>query len=121
MYRIDCECGDYYIGETSRPLTTRVKEHKADCKHARFERSAIAEHAWQDGHSIDWENVQVVDVAEDTQMRLVKEAVHIRMGAPQRLTNRDEGKEISSVWLQVVRSNKPHPLHRSRQPCPPRE
>ena len=66
VYRIDCECGDYYIGE-----------HKADCKHARFERSAVAEHAWQDGHSIDWENVQVVDVAEDTQKRLVKEAVHI--------------------------------------------
>ena len=22
VYRIDCECGDYYIGETSRPLTT---------------------------------------------------------------------------------------------------
>ena len=50
-------------------------------------------------------------------MRLVREAVHIRMGAPQRLKNRDEAKEISFVWLQVVRSNKPHPLHHFHQPA----
>ena len=53
IYKISCDCGDHYIGETKRTLGTRVKEHLTACKYARFERSAVAEHAWQDGHRID--------------------------------------------------------------------
>ncbi|XP_067662783.1 uncharacterized protein [Haliotis asinina] len=29
IYKINCECGDSYIGETSRPVDTRIKEHKS--------------------------------------------------------------------------------------------
>ena len=28
IYRIDCSCGKYYIGETSRNLQLRLDEHK---------------------------------------------------------------------------------------------
>jgi predicted GIY-YIG superfamily endonuclease len=28
VYIIPCECGTYYIGETSRSLEVRIKEHK---------------------------------------------------------------------------------------------
>lgn len=49
VYKIGCSCGDVYIGETSRSMSTRIKEHKAACRLANFERSAVAEHAWQDG------------------------------------------------------------------------
>ena len=54
-----------YIGETGRTLKTRVKEHLSACKYARFEISAVAEHAWQDGHCIDWEGVKILDVASN--------------------------------------------------------
>ena len=46
VYKIKCICGDFYIGETGRSLTARMKEHKAACRLAAFERSAVAEHAW---------------------------------------------------------------------------
>ena len=38
-----------YMGETKGTLSTRLKEHKAACRLAAFERSAVAEHAWQEG------------------------------------------------------------------------
>ncbi|KAJ8909715.1 hypothetical protein NQ315_013800 [Exocentrus adspersus] len=28
IYQIPCQCGKHYIGETSRPLDVRIKEHK---------------------------------------------------------------------------------------------
>ena len=52
IYKIKCICGDFYVGETGRNLTTRVKEHKAACRLAAFDRSSVAEHAWQEGHEI---------------------------------------------------------------------
>lgn len=28
IYKIECICGDFYVGETKRTVTTRIKEHK---------------------------------------------------------------------------------------------
>ncbi len=28
IYRVQCECGSSYVGETGRTLETRLKEHK---------------------------------------------------------------------------------------------
>ena len=79
VYNIKCICGDFYIGETGRSLTTRMKEHKAACRLAAFERSAVAEHAWQAGHEIEWDDVKIQDTATDLQERKVKESVYIRL------------------------------------------
>ena len=54
IYKIKCICGDFYVRETGRNLTTRVKEHKAACRLAAFDRSAVAERAWQEGHDISF-------------------------------------------------------------------
>ena len=100
IYKISCHCRDHYIGETKRTLGTRVKEHLTACKYARFERSAVADHAWQDGHRIDWKGVEILDVpvASNCDERLVKEAVYIHLSALGVRMNRDEGKEISRIW-----------------------
>ena len=96
IYKIRCECGDFYTGETGTTLDTRLKEHKAACRLAAFERSAVAENAWQLGHAIDWENV-------DVRMRKVKEALYIRLAPPNCRINRDEGKDLSLLWLRTIK------------------
>ena len=68
VYKIKCDCGDAYIGKTKRTLNTRIKEHKAACRYAHMEKSAVAEHAWQDGHTIDWENVKIKLYGHDNPM-----------------------------------------------------
>ena len=49
------------IGETKRTLETRMKEHHAAARLEQLEKSAVAEHAWLDGHTIDWSDVRILD------------------------------------------------------------
>ncbi len=44
--------GKVYIGETTRRLEQRMKEHQDACKRGDEKVSAIAEHAWQLHHPI---------------------------------------------------------------------
>ena len=104
VYKIGCICGDVYIGETSRPLNTRIKEHKAACPLANFERSAVAEHAWQDGHSIEWDNIEILDTATGSVSRSTNEAIHIKLQTtPTCRMNRDKGRDLSPIWLSTLR------------------
>ena len=43
VYRIPCECGKVYIGDTGRPMQDRIKEHDRDIRFARTETSAVSE------------------------------------------------------------------------------
>ena len=43
VYRIPCEYGEVYIGQTGRPLQDRIKEHDRDIRLARTETSAEEE------------------------------------------------------------------------------
>ena len=50
VYRIPCSCGQVYIGETRWRLETRLKEHRDACERGMMEKSAVAEHAWENHH-----------------------------------------------------------------------
>ena len=41
VYRIPCQCGKVYIGETGRDFDTRLKEHKSHHRFCKWEKSAI--------------------------------------------------------------------------------
>ena len=40
-----------------------MKEHRAAARLGQLEKSAVAEHAWMNGHAIDWDDVRVLDEA----------------------------------------------------------
>ena len=58
VYQIPCQCGKVYVGETQREtqrrLETRVKEHRDACSKGHTEKSAIAEHQWDQQHRANW-------------------------------------------------------------------
>ena len=116
IYKIRCMCGDFYVGETKRTLATRLKEHKAACRLGAFERSAVAEHAWQEGHEIDWNDVEILDTAKDLQERKVKESLYIRMAPKTCLMNRDEGRELPLLWLRTIKNTEKKERLRPRPP-----
>ena len=68
-----------------------MKEHKAACRLVAFERSAVAEHAWQAGHEIEWDDIEFLDTATELQERKVKESVYIRLAPKGCRMNRDDG------------------------------
>ena len=49
VYKIPCECGKAYIGETGRAMQGRIKEHDRDIRLARTQTSAVSEHANETG------------------------------------------------------------------------
>ena len=61
VYKIPCkDCPWNYIGETGRCFQTRKKEHQRNLKNY-AKGSNVANHAWQNNHSIDFDNACVID------------------------------------------------------------
>ena len=61
VYKIPrADCTWSYIGETSRCLHTREKEHIRNTKVFKSG-SNVASHAWLEGHTIDFESARVID------------------------------------------------------------
>ena len=56
-YRIPCEWGKVYIGETGRPMQDIIKEHDRNIRFARTQTSAVSEHSHNTGHYPLWNEV----------------------------------------------------------------
>ena len=86
-----------------------------------LEKSAVAEHAWKDHHTIKWEETAVVDMARHPRELLLKEAIHIQMTPAEERLNRDAGLELPGCWVAALRRQEgttnragPTPTDRSR-------
>ena len=104
VYRIPCECGKVYIGETGRPIPDRIKEHERDIRLARTQTSADSEQANKTGHSPFWNEGKFIDRDPHWYTRRVKEAIHIRLH-PNNI-NRDSGIEIPEAWMPTIKKHK---------------
>ena len=103
VYAIGCaECKEVYIGETGRTAKQRIREHKADTRIGRIDKSAIAEHEHITGHRLHWEP-KVIEREQHSGKRKVKEALHIhRMRKRSGSMNQDSGWHLSNIWLDLV-------------------
>ena len=101
VYKIPCECGKVYIGETGRAMQERIKEHDRDIQLARKQTSAVSEHANETGHIPIWKEVKFID--RDTHWYTRGEAIHIRLH-PNNI-NRDSGIEIPEAWIPTIKKH----------------
>ena len=60
VYKINCSCGDCYIGEIGRTFKIRFKELGADIRLGRIKTSALAEHSRKTCHHICLEEAVVI-------------------------------------------------------------
>ena len=77
VYRVPCECGSVYVGETGRQMKTGIEEHKKAVMKA-DPNNAIAEHMWSTGHKIQWDETTSIDHDGDWFRRRIKEALHVK-------------------------------------------
>ena len=77
MYRIPCECGLVYIGETGRNLSVRLKEHKTNCEKAEQDKSAVAKHTWTYDHRIKWDEATILAIDSHKFSRKMRESIEI--------------------------------------------
>ena len=86
IYRYKCdrvECEDEYIGESVRTFGERFKEH---LKHP----SPMHDHTTITGHDTTIDNFTIVGREEHNYIRLIKEAIYIRVNGPS--LNKNIGK-----------------------------
>lgn len=103
---IPCSCSKEYIGETSRSLNIRIKEHTADLRRDRTSKSALAEHVHSSSHYIYMEKVKLVRKDDHYLKRKIKEAIEI--GKKKNHLNWDDGLKLSNTWkplLEILKIN----------------
>ena len=101
IYQVTCaDCPHCYIGETGRTLNERLKEHKRALRLNNPSHSAIAEHAYNTGHNIEWDNATIIDFESNIWKRKVKESLWINRIKP--TLNRDTGYILSPIYGPVI-------------------
>ena len=83
-----------YIGESARTFVERFREHlKAP--------SPIYDHSHITGHTTTLDNFSIVGREDHNLMRLIKEAIYIRVNNPS--LNRKIGKyQLPHIWDEVL-------------------
>jgi predicted GIY-YIG superfamily endonuclease len=60
VYKIPCECGRVYIGQTGRCMDIRLKEHQQHIKLEHPYKLVVAEHSIDQGHRIQFHNSSIL-------------------------------------------------------------
>ena len=107
VYKIRCKtCGAEYIGKTERILQHRINEHK---RLGKSNKSATKLHTTNNpGHQMDYDNVEIIDLANNNLKLQVKELLHILKSKPD--INRQLGSqssyEINTILIQAYSQHK---------------
>lgn len=104
IYRIPCECGKCYVGQTSQLLGTRMRQHKYDCKPENHlkdkEKTALADHHFTTGHEFLFNAVEVVDVETNWRKRNISEMVHISLNDT--VNKREDTMGLSCMYANLL-------------------
>jgi hypothetical protein len=100
MYRIPCECGKVYVGQTGRSIEARCKAHMRHVCLKQPDKSAVAEHNFNTGHRTDFSSTSVLDKTTGYMDCIVKEATEIQLNTGN--FNRDNGFMWSQAWYPVM-------------------
>jgi hypothetical protein len=84
VYKVPCECGAKYVGETGRSLQMRVNEHRRNWDKMKREMeegmdldsipSLLAAHTVENDHQVQWEEVKILAKESNVKKRKIHEA-----------------------------------------------
>jgi hypothetical protein len=124
VYRILCDCGVKYVGETGRPLEVRMNEHKRNWQKMKREKeegkeadtisSLLACHAIKQDHQVLWDDVQFLAKEPNERRRKIHEAAAMHL---EQEVISQPSCELAALWnpilivreekMQIIRERKP--------------
>jgi hypothetical protein len=81
-------------------LGVRIKEHKHNLKQELIEKSKLAQHAYEEGHRIKWDEAKAIQKEPNIIYRKYKESAHM---AYLENTISQPSLELSPFWLPIIR------------------
>jgi hypothetical protein len=106
VYSTPCECGQVYIGQTGRSVDTRLKELQRHIRLEHPDKSAVAEHSINLGHTIQLQNTTILSTKPRYMDRIIREGTEIELH-PNNM-NREEGFCLTKSWKPLICSMKDH-------------
>src|SRR5436190_1533465 len=100
VYKVPCSCDRNYIGQTSRPVKTRIEEHMKKVKNKESYGSKISEHVLETGHNIKWTDSCVLYKEQNWKKRNFAESLFM---AHEKQPLSRPSKEINPVYMEVVK------------------
>ena len=104
IYKIKCICGEFYVGEWKKKLN-QVKRTQGSIHTCCFRQICGCEQAWQEGHKIEWNDLEILDTAKDLHERKVKETLYIRRASKSCLINKDKGRELLPLRIRTIKNS----------------
>jgi predicted GIY-YIG superfamily endonuclease len=97
VYKISCKDYAKYIGKTERILSHRIKEHQ------KSESSACLRHSKETKHTIDYDNIEIIDKADSDLKLRIKELLHIQKQKPtlNKKLNSQSDFDIKTLIIQA--------------------
>ena len=90
-----------YIGETSRHLRQRIKEHISSINGNKLV-SALSIHAIDNEHSFDFEGVKILDYEKNWTKRKIKESLYILKDIDNCVNFKMDSENISECYSLIV-------------------
>ena len=97
---MECEYGKRYVGETCRPLKTRVNEHQRNTTNGEIDKSKIAEHSWEQKNRFQWDKASIISKEENSRIRKLKQSAFIHCTDH---VISQPSIDISPIWLPIIR------------------
>lgn len=101
VYQVECaSCDKSYIGQTSQWVKSRMALHKSDIT-KNHERCALATHAYNMDHRVDFENVKILKTEKNYQKRLIHEMIQINK-SENAMNKKTDTNKLSSIYSYLL-------------------
>lgn len=94
-------CDSTYVGQTSRQLNTRLKEHQRNVLNNKRHLDFGGAFSWHNSH-LDWDNTKVLDIVPMYNKRLTSEMLHIKL-QKENINIIKDTESLDNMYLSVIK------------------